>query len=84
MTAPPIALGFEQLARAPTVRNFVAILMRKVVPPAGFIRTWWPPAARNAPMLVIGYVYRPLWLLRHAPGGLRAWLTARREVRNGR
>ncbi len=78
---PPIALGFEQLARAASVREFLTIIARKAVPPPGFVRHWWPPAARNRRMLALAYLYRPLWLLRHAPRGARAWLVARREVR---
>jgi hypothetical protein len=80
-TPPPIALGFEQLARASTARQFLAIIFRKAVPPPGFMRHWWPPAARNRGVLALAYLYRPLWLLRHAPRGARAWLVARRKVR---
>jgi hypothetical protein len=76
---PPIALGFEQIAAA-SGRGRVAILLRKFVPPAGFIRHWWPPAARNRGMLLIGYLYRPIWLLKHAPAGYRAWRAARRDA----
>jgi hypothetical protein len=82
-TPPPIALGFERLAGAKGIREFVSIIFRKAVPPPGFIRHWWPPAARNRRMLLLGYLYRPVWLLRHAPRGLRAWLMARRKVRAG-
>jgi hypothetical protein len=83
-TPPPIALGFEQLASASTTRKFLAIIARKAVPPPGFMRHWWPPAARSRGMLAVGYLYRQLWLLRHAPRGARAWLVARRKVRAGR
>jgi hypothetical protein len=83
-TPPPVALGFEQLAQAGGIRARAAIVARKAVPPPGFIRHWWPPAARNRRMLVLGYMYRPLWLLQHAPAGLRAWRAARRRVRAGR
>ena len=83
-TPPPIALGFDQLASAATLREFLAIVVRKAVPPPGFIRHWWPPAARNRGMLALAYLYRPLWLLRHAPRGARAWLVARRKVGAGR
>jgi hypothetical protein len=79
-TPPPIALGFEQLARAQGPLAGVRIVARKLVPPPGFIRHWWPPAARSRRMLLLGYMYRPLWLVRHAPRGLRAWRAARRQV----
>jgi hypothetical protein len=81
-SAPPVALGFEQLASASGTRRRIEILVRKVFPPPGFIRQWWPPAARSTPMLWLGYVYRPIWLIQRAPAGWRSWRAARREVRN--
>jgi hypothetical protein len=78
-TPPPVALGFDQLAAASWGRR-LEILLRKLIPAPGFIRHWWPPAARNRATLVIGYLYRPLWLLRHAPAGYRAWRAARRDA----
>ncbi len=78
-TPPPVALGFEQLASAPAPRR-LAILARKLVPPPAFVRHWWPPAARNRRMLVVGYLYRPLWLVEHTPAGYRAWRAARRRA----
>jgi Uncharacterised nucleotidyltransferase len=77
---PPIALGFEQLAGADTPADRIRILGRKLLPPPGFIRHWWPPAGRNRRMLALGYLYRPVWLLRNAPRGFRSWRQARRQV----
>jgi hypothetical protein len=76
---PPVALGFEQLASASWSLR-IAILVRKVVPPPGFVRHWWPPATRSRRMLLLGYLYRPVWLIRRAPAGYRAWSAARREA----
>jgi hypothetical protein len=78
-TPPPVALGFDQLATARGIRR-LEILLHKAFPPPGFIRHWWPPAARSRHMLLIGYLYRPVWLIQHAPAGYRAWRTARRQV----
>lgn len=78
-TPPPVALGFEQLSDARGLRR-LEILLRKFVPPPGFVRGWWPPAARNRWMLAVGYLYRPVWLLKHAPAGYRAWRVARRDA----
>lgn len=78
-SAPPIALGFDQLTSARGLHR-LEILLRKLVPPPGFVRHWWPPAARNPLMLIVGYVYRPIWLLQRAPAGYRAWRAARREA----
>jgi hypothetical protein len=80
-TPPPVALGFDQLARAGGARAGAVIIARKFVPPPGFIRHWWPPAARSRWMLALGYAYRPLWVLRRSPAGFRAWRSARRSVR---
>jgi hypothetical protein len=81
---PPVALGIEQLSSAPGLRARARIVARKVVPPPGFIRHWWPPAAANRRMLVVGYLYRPIWLIKHAPAGVRAWRDARKRVNSGR
>lgn len=78
---PPVALGFEQLAQAKGVRARVTILWRKFVPPAEFMRRWSNGAADTPLRLARAYVERPVWLLRHAPDGLRAWRRARSEVR---
>jgi hypothetical protein len=78
---PPVALGFEQLASASGWWARLKIAALKAFPPPGFIRHWWPPAARGPLMLTVGYLYRPIWLLRRAPAGWRAWRTARRSVR---
>jgi Uncharacterised nucleotidyltransferase len=80
---PPVALGFEQLAGTSWSRRF-AIIARKLFPPPGFVRHWWPPAAKNRRLLLLGYLYRPLWLLLRAPAGYRAWRAARREVKSPR
>jgi hypothetical protein len=82
-TPPPVALGFEQLASAQSGWARVKIVARKVVPPPSFMRRWWPVAAQNRRMLVLAYMYRPVWLLRRAPRGLQAWRAARRQVQAG-
>lgn len=83
-TAPPIALGFEQLARAPGMRARLEIAWHKVVPPPAFIRHWDPRANDSRSALVCAYLRRPLWLLRHAPRGFSAWRAAQRSARNER
>jgi Uncharacterised nucleotidyltransferase len=80
-TPPPVALGFDQLARAESWRTRLAILRHKFVPPATFVRAWSPLARRGRLGLVLAYAWRPLWLLRRAPAGFRAWRAARRPPR---
>jgi hypothetical protein len=76
---PPLALGFEQLARARGLRAKLRILRHKVVPPPTFMRHWSPLARQGRRGLLLAYPWRPLWLLRGAPAGFRAWWVARRS-----
>jgi hypothetical protein len=76
---PPVALGFDQLARAKGVRRRAAIVARKIVPPASFMRRWHWMASRGRTGLLLAYLYRPIWILRKAPAAFRAWRAARRE-----
>lgn len=80
---PPVALGFEQLAQAKGVRARVTIIWRKLFPPAEFMRQWSTGYADRPSRLARAYLARPLWLLRHAPEGFRAWRRARGQVRRG-
>jgi hypothetical protein len=77
-TPPPVALGFDQLARAKGLRARVAILRHKLFPPPTFMRKWSPRARDGRLGLTLAYVWRPIWLLRKAPAGFRAWREARR------
>ncbi|MGH2842056.1 MAG: nucleotidyltransferase family protein [Solirubrobacteraceae bacterium] len=81
ITAPPVAFGLQQFARARGAER-LRVLVRKFFPPPSFIRHWWAPAARGPLMLAVGYAYRPLWILRNAPAGWRAWRAARGRVRD--
>jgi hypothetical protein len=83
-TPPPIALGFDQLAQARGLQARARIVARKFVPPPGFMRHWYPPAARSRRQLAFAYVYRPIWLVRNAPRGWRTWRETRRRIRAGR
>ncbi len=78
-TPPPIALGFDQLERASGFRERLVILRHKFFPPVTFMRRWSPLARRGRRGLLLAYLQRWLWLLRHAPAGFRAWRSARRE-----
>jgi hypothetical protein len=77
-TPPPIALGFDQLSRATGVRARLSILRHKLLPPPTFIRHQFPEARASRLALALAYVKRWRFLLRNAPGGFRAWRSARR------
>lgn len=81
-TPPPVALGFEQLAEADGVIRRAQIVSRKLVPPVAFMRHWHPVASRGRLGLLCAYLWRPWWLLRNTPRGLRAWRSARRGARD--
>jgi hypothetical protein len=77
-SAPSPALTLEQLAGAGSLSKRWAIVRRKLAPPPEFIRHWDPRARESRGALVRAYARRPLWLLRVAPRGFRAWYTARK------
>lgn len=80
---PPVALGFEQLARAGSMSLRLKIVWRKLFPPPAFIRHWDVHTATRV-RLVRAYVRRPFWVVRNAPRGWRAWRRARRSVDRNR
>jgi hypothetical protein len=80
-TPPDLALGFHQLASAPGLRPKLAFVARKIVPPAAWMRRWVPLAKRGRLGLATAYLIRPLWLLRRAGPGFRAWRRAVKDTR---
>jgi hypothetical protein len=80
-TAPPMALGFDWLARTPGFKRKARLVAAKIVPDRQFMRGWSPLARSGTRSgLVLAYAWRPFWLLRHSIPGLRAWLAARRRT----
>jgi hypothetical protein len=79
--APPVALGFEQIAmaRGPIAR--AAIGLRKLFPPRAFLVHWDARAREGGLRLAWARIRRPFWVLRHTPEGFRAWRRTRRSVR---
>ena len=80
--APYQAQTFERLAHAPGVRAKAAIVWRKLVPPAAFMRVRGPGSQSRA-QLARAYARRPLWVLAVAPRAFVAWRRARRAVSRG-
>jgi len=68
---PSAALTLQDMAEASLPRR-LAMIARKLFPPPGYIRHWWPPARRSRRMLLLAYLYRPFWVLRQLPAGYRA------------
>jgi putative nucleotidyltransferase-like protein len=79
-SSPPLAEGLDWMSRLPVHKRAVFIL-RHLVPPAGYMRIWFPLARRSRAGLLLAYVWRPAWLLAHLPAAVLAWRTARKQLR---
>jgi hypothetical protein len=75
-----LAQPFERVAAARGLRAKTALVARELLPTPSFIRVWYPPARRSWRGLVVGYLYRLVWVPWNAPRGLRSWWRARRAV----
>jgi Uncharacterised nucleotidyltransferase len=78
-TAPPTALGFERLGSIPGLGGKASFLARELVPRAGFMRAKYPVARYGVPGLALAYLWRPIWLARHAGPALLALGRASRK-----
>jgi hypothetical protein len=80
--APQLAFGLEWLARTPGLRRKMVLIARKLVPPPGFMRAWYPSARKGRLQLLLTYVWRPLELILRLGPALRAWSRARKAILN--
>jgi Uncharacterised nucleotidyltransferase len=83
-TPPPLALGFEQLARAPTLQARAEIVWRNLAPGPALLRASDPAATSSRRGLIRAYIRRLVWLIGHAPRGFGAWYRVHRSLRQGR
>lgn len=83
-TPPPLALGFEELARAPTMRSRAEIVWRNVRPQRALLIGSDPRVTTGWGRSVWAYMRRLVWLVRHAPRGFVAWYRVDRSVRHSR
>ena len=79
--APQLALSVEWLTRAPTLRGKAALIASKVFPPPAYMRSWAPVARRGRLWMASAYLWRVVWMALQAPAALRAWLSARQDVK---
>jgi hypothetical protein len=75
------AAGFYWLSQQHGVRARTRFVLRKLVPPADFMRYKHPSARRGRGHLLLVYVYRPFWLARWAIPGLLEWRRIRATAR---
>lgn len=80
----PLALAFEQLARAPGFRARLELVRRNVAPSPALLRGSDPRANSSRWALAQAYLRRLWWLAHRAPRGFGAWYRARRAVGRGR
>ena len=77
-SAPPMALAMEQLANAPGLRAKGALAVRRLAPPARWMRAFYPLARRGTGGLVAAYALRAILLVARAGPELAVWLRTRR------
>lgn len=73
----PMALGLEQLSRTPGIASKLAVVWHELFPNPAFMRWWTPLARTNRVGLLTSYVWRLIWVARHALPAYRAWRRAR-------
>lgn len=71
------ALTLSRLIDTPGVGRRASIVIRKLFPPATFMRKWSPLARRGGLGLIAAYCWRPLWVASRLPSALRALRSAR-------
>jgi glycosyltransferase involved in cell wall biosynthesis len=75
-TPPPTSSGIERLLRTRGTRARLVLIVGRFFPSPAYLRQWKPLAQRGRWGLALAYLWRPLWLLWHAPGGAIAWVAA--------
>jgi len=76
----PGAPAYHALAYQRGVVARGRFVVRKLFPPASFMRLKYPVAQSGRTGLVLAYAYRLLWMIRWAVPGLRAWRRARKAA----
>jgi hypothetical protein len=76
----PLTESIYELSLAPGIRAKLKLFRAELVPKPAFMR-WWSPLARRGPVgLAAAYLWRPLYLIIHAPAAARVvWRVRRRH-----
>ena len=80
MGAPSVALAADRLRATPGARAKTMLLVRKVCPPADFLRLGWPLARRGRAGLVLAYTWRLVALASQIVPAVIAWRRAGRAM----
>jgi hypothetical protein len=78
------AAGYYWFSQQHGFRERARFVLRKIAPPADFMRFKHPYARRGRAQLLLVYLYRPFWLARWAIPGLREWRRIRAATRSDR
>ncbi len=81
VTPSDTSIGWMRLLEQRSTRARLRLLGGELVPSPTFMRIWSPMARRSVWGLARAYLWRPLWLLRQLPAGLRDVARARRSAR---
>lgn len=73
----PIAAGLERLSGSRGAATKLRMIANELVPSREFMRWWSPVARRSRTGLLAAYVWRWIYLARHAPEAVLAWRRAR-------
>jgi hypothetical protein len=78
----PLVIGLDRLAHTRGIAAKLRLVGRELVPRRDYMRWRFRIARRGVAGLAAAYLWRPLWLLRHAAPSVRAWRAARRRERD--
>jgi hypothetical protein len=81
LTPADTALGFYLFSAERGATAKAAFVARKLVPAPSVMRLRYPIARRGRLGMTAAYLYRPIWIVRLGPQGLRSWRRARRLAR---
>lgn len=79
-SVPPLATGIDWLLTSQGVGGKLKLVIRKMFPPADYLREWKPLARRGTWGLALAYVWRPLWVAAHVVPALAAVIRAHRAA----
>jgi hypothetical protein len=82
--SPSLTLSVDHLLATSGARAKTRLLIRKLLPPADFMRHAVPVARQGRAGLVVAYLWRPVTVAWQAPSAMRAWRRAGRATKDHR
>lgn len=78
--APALATGIDWLFTSEGVTGKPELVLRKMFPPADYLREWKPLARRGSWGLALAYAWRPFWVAAHVLPAIAAVIRAHRTA----